>query len=354
MAPEDLTSVGGAPRYRAGLHSIGQNISAWLTPNGGWGESNAALISGHKSSLLVDTLWDLPRTEAMLEAFQPQIEAAPIEQLVNTHADGDHWFGNQLVSAPKIIATKVAARHMRRYGPGQMTALRAVAGIFRGLSYVPLPRRSRWRVAADYLEDMMRPFDFSNIKPAPPTLTFSRKLALDVGGRQVILMEVGPAHTTGDLIVYLPEDRVVIAGDVLFLGSTPVLWDGSSRNWIKACEKILALHADTIVPGHGPLTDPSGVEAVRRYWQFLRSAVRVHFDKSRPPAEAALRIARSDEFLKQPFATWDGKERILINVYAIYRKLLGRKRHVNPLTRVNLLRKTAILKAQLEEPEDDD
>jgi len=228
------------------LSEIGEGVSAWVAPRGGWGHSNAALIAGHKASLLVDTLWDLPRTAAMLAAFRPQLESAPIAQVVNTHSDGDHWFGNQLTGAATIIATEAAASGMRHHGPGQMRAVRAAAGIFRAM-------RGDWRVAADYFDGMMRPFDFSNIAPVLPTATFSGKLQLEVGGRRVELIEVGPAHTAGDLVVYLPEDRILFAGDILFLGVTPVLMGRLGRKLDPR------LRADSRVEGgcSGPRSRPS-------------------------------------------------------------------------------------------------
>jgi len=325
-------------------------VTAWLTPNGGWGESNSALITGKGSSLLVDTLWDLPRTTAMLNGFAPILESAPIRQLVNTHADGDHWFGNEVVGAHEIIATKAADRSMRRHGPGQMKFLPFVTKAYRLVSLIPLPRRKRWQIAADYLQEMIRHSDFTNINPAFANSTFSGRLNVDVGGREVRLIEVGPAHTSGDLVVHLPDAQIVFAGDILFHGTVPVLWDGSSRNWIKACERILELKPETILPGHGPITGPESLDAVRKYWLFLRSAVRRHFEKARPPLMAAAYISRSDEYLRQPFAKWDGQERIVINVHAIYRRLLGRARAVSPWRRLQLLREAS----QLAEVELDD
>jgi cyclase len=348
VAPSQ-TRAPAEPRYPAGPQQIADGICAWLSPNGGWGESNAALVSGHGTSLLVDTLWDLSRTAAMLGAFRPQVEAAPIAHLVNTHADGDHWFGNQLVGADQIIATRSAARSMKSHGPRDMKKLRRVTRLFRLLSYAPLPHRSDWRVAADYLDGMVRPFDFSKIRPVLPNTTFTGKLQVDVGGRPVQLIEVGPAHTMGDLVAYLPDDRILMAGDIVFLGCTPIVWEGSARNWIRACQRILELRVDRVVPGHGPLTDLGGVDAVRKYWQFLRAAVKRHFDHGRSSYEAALRIARSEEFQKQPFAAWDGRERIAVNVHVIYRKLLGHSRRMSTRQRLKLLRAMAMMARDLAE-----
>ena len=275
----------------------------------------------------------------MLAAMRPRLESAPIAQVVNTHSDGDHWFGNQLTGAATIIATQAAARGMRRRGPAQMRRLRSVARVFRAM-------RGDWRVAADYFDGMLRPFDFSKIAPLLPTATFSGKLLVEAGGRPVELIEVGPAHTAGDLVVYLPEERILFAGDILFLGTTPVLWDGSAENWIRACERILEWKVDVVLPGHGPISDLAGVDAVRRYWQFLDGAARRHFEKGDSASLAARRIAQSDEFRALPFATWDGQERILINVHAIYRGLNG-KHGMGTVERLNVLRKTALMAREL-------
>jgi cyclase len=327
--------------------ALADGVTAWLSPGTGWGMSNAGLVCGRNTSLLVDTLWDLPRTAAMLEGFGRELEAAPIGQVVNTHADGDHWFGNQLTGAGQIIATEAAARRMMRHGPREMKMLGGASKVLRIMSGVPLIGRRSWRIAADYFDSMMAPFDFGNIRPTLATQTFRDTLRLDVGGREVQLIEVGPAHTSGDLIVFLPEERIVLAGDVVFSGVIPVLWDGSAKNWIQACERILKLGARTVVPGHGPLTDASGVDLVRQYWEFLRLAAQRQFDKARPAHEAALRIARSEEFQKQPFAAWDGQERIVINVNAIYRRLMKLPRRIGVVERLNVLRRTAVLRELL-------
>jgi cyclase len=314
-----------------------------MSPNGGWGESNAALICGTHESVLIDTLWDLPRTEAMLEGFGPHLETAPIRRVINTHGDGDHWFGNQLTGAKSIIATKAATRRMSEHGPGDMKMLGAASRALRWASGLPVVGRRSWEIEADYFDGMMAPFDFSRIRPTLPNTTFSGELHLEIGGRPVDLLEVGPAHTSGDLIVHMRDDRVVFAGDIIFLGTTPVLWDGSANRWIQACEQILRLKPDVVVPGHGPLTDCDGVDLVRQYWQFLWAAARRHMQKGVPPDLAALAIVRSDEFLHQPFAVWDGRERTMINVHAIYRRLLEHRRSIGTLEKLAVLQKTALL-----------
>ena len=318
---------------------------AWTASAAGWGDSNATLISGARYSVLIDTLWDLSRTQAMLDAFAPCLSTAPIRYLVNTHCDGDHWYGNQLVEAEEIIATSSAGRAMEHEGPAKLNLLRTTARFMRMLSSMPIPRRIQWRLGADYIERMLAPFDFGGIQAVRATSTFVGRLPIVLEERRVELLELGPAHTGGDLVAYLPDDRLICAGDIIFNGVLPVMWDGSSRNWIHACEKMLEWDVTTVVPGHGPVSDLSAVDTMRKYWQFLRSVTRRHFDKGDSPFDTAVLIARSDEYQKQPFAEWEGQERTVINVYALHHRLMGRGRHMNPLQKINALRKAAVFQA---------
>ena len=87
----------GKFQYTKGLHDLGRGCYAWLLPDGTWGYSNAGLIVDGKDCLLVDTLFDLRLTREMLDAMRQAVPAAKrIDTLVNTHANGDHTFGNQL------------------------------------------------------------------------------------------------------------------------------------------------------------------------------------------------------------------------------------------------------------------
>jgi glyoxylase-like metal-dependent hydrolase (beta-lactamase superfamily II) len=330
-------------RYPAGLQTVGHDIYAWLTPNGSWGESNSLLVRGHGASLLIDTLWDLPRTRDMLQTFARHLAGSPIGTVVNTHADGDHWYGNQLTGARQVIATKVAARTMRRHGPGQMRALRGVAQLYRALARLPFRRGYRFQIAADYFEGMLRSFDFTGIRPLLPNRTFSGELSLEVGGRRIELFDVAPAHTSGDLIVHLPDDGIVATGDIIFAGCVPILWDGSVNHWIEACKRILALEPSVVVPGHGPVTDAAGVDATREYWEFLWDAARRQFSLGHTVARASQTIALSDEYRCRPFASWDGQERILINIDAIYRRLMKVPKRLGVLQKLKVLRQTALM-----------
>jgi glyoxylase-like metal-dependent hydrolase (beta-lactamase superfamily II) len=135
----------------------------------------------------------------------------------------------------------------------------------------------------------------------------------------VELIEVGPAHTKGDTLVYVAEDRTIFTGDILFIGGTPIVWAGPLANWIKACDLILGLDVDTVVPGHGPVTDKAGVAEVRDYLVFVERAAAVRHAAGMSALEAALDIA--SELDASPFGRLGERGRIAVNVETAYRSL---------------------------------
>ena len=105
--------------YRKGLQDLGHGAYAWLAPDGSWGWSNAGLVVDGEASLLVDTLFDLALTREMLDAMraaEPRA-AARIDILVNTHANGDHCYGNSLAEGAEIIASRASAEEMGELRP---------------------------------------------------------------------------------------------------------------------------------------------------------------------------------------------------------------------------------------------
>src|SRR5205807_945491 len=110
--------------YERGLAEVGNGFYAYLQPDGGWGWSNAGLVVDGGQTLLVDTLFDLHLTERMLEEMRSAVPAAArIDTLVNTHANGDHCFGNQLLDGARIVASAQTAAEMAELPPAAMAAL---------------------------------------------------------------------------------------------------------------------------------------------------------------------------------------------------------------------------------------
>ncbi|MEO6126341.1 MAG: MBL fold metallo-hydrolase [Ilumatobacteraceae bacterium] len=284
--------------YTKGLHSVGDGCFAYLQPDGGWGWSNAGLIIGDGVSLLVDTLFDLKLTADMLDAMQGQLSVAPLGTVVNTHANGDHCYGNQLVRDTEIIASARAAHEMTEVPPSMLAALNAAPGEM-----------------GDLFRGFFGEFDFDGIELTLPTRTFEGRLDLEVGGRAIELIEVGPAHTAGDVIAYVPDSKTVFTGDILFIGGTPIVWAGPLSNWIAACDLMLGMDIETVVPGHGPLTDKRGIVQVRDYLSYVDSEATARFEAGMDAWDAARDIALNG------FADWGEMGRISVNVDTVYRNL---------------------------------
>jgi len=162
-------------------------------------------------------------------------------------------------------------------------------------------------------------FRFDGIRFTPPTRTFEGELDLRVGDKQIQLIEVGPAHTRGDVLVHCAADRVVFTGDILFINSTPVMWEGPVANWIDACLLIENMEVDLIIPGHGPITDKHGVVKVRHYLQYVRDQARARYEAGMNAFEAAQDITLSE------YSSWSDPERIAVNVDSLYREFSGQQ-----------------------------
>ncbi|MEM8501371.1 MAG: MBL fold metallo-hydrolase [Pseudomonadota bacterium] len=291
--------------FKKGLQDLGHGIYAYLQPDGSWGWSNAGLVVDGDQSLLVDTLFDEKLTLDMLEtmADASHVRADTIDFLVNTHANGDHCHGNHLLSNAEIIASATAAAEMDEMTPEMMAEMMRAAPEMGELG--------------EYLIHCFGAFDFEGIVHTPPSRTFCGKTELAVGDKTVELIEVGPAHTGGDVLAWVPADKTVFTGDVLFIDGTPIVWAGPIANWLKACDLILDMNAEHIVPGHGPMTDAKGVKNVAAYLRHIEKEARQRFDSGMPLDQAVLDIPLAE------FSDWLDPERIGINVCTLYREFSG-------------------------------
>jgi glyoxylase-like metal-dependent hydrolase (beta-lactamase superfamily II) len=284
--------------YTRGLHRLTEHCHAWLVPDGTWGWSNAGLVTGTDQSLLVDTLFDLPMTQEMLTGLEPVTTDHPIRAVVNTHANGDHWFGNELVAGAEIIASAATGEEMATNGPDLILGLMKQDGAI-----------------GRFANHIFEPFTFTGITPTPATRTFTDELTVDVAGTEAQLIQLGPAHTAGDTVVFVPSERVLYAGDLLFIGGTPISWAGPITNWITACDRMLALEPEVVVPGHGPVVDAGGIRQVRDYLSWVHEEATRRHERGMS-AEDAMRDIDLGRF-----AELDERGRIAQNVLAVYYEL---------------------------------
>ena len=307
MKASDFKNLGIKP-FNKGLSDLGNNIYCYLQPDGGWGWSNAGLIADGDESLIVDTLFDEDLTLEMLDSMK---SAEPkgmknIRALINSHSNGDHCNGNNCVDTEEVISSEATLEEMSHESPEMMAAL--------------LKQAPEMGTLGKYFLECFGSFNFEGVTKRLPNTTFTGETQRQVGDKIVELIEVGPAHTNGDVLVHVPSDKVVFTGDILFIEGHPILWAGPVKNWINACDRIISMEVDFVVPGHGPVTDNRGVKAVRDYLAYIDTESRERFESGMSALEAAKEI---DLDL---FSTWGDGERIAVNVNSLYREYKGEEK----------------------------
>lgn len=319
------------------LVEVANGVYACLQADGSWGLSNAGLIVGHEDRLLVDTFFDLPRTRSLLEQLRRASEFDPVATVVvNTHTNGDHCYGNALLPDRRIIASSRAARELLEMPAAKldklMMAARAMVGLGRGrrvlrtlLQTLHVPLGVDLVDAAPYVVSAFRDFEFRGIPLAPPNETFTGSLELNLGQRRIALLELGPAHTQGDIVAFDAETRTLFAGDLLFMGCHPLAWAGTPEGCIAALTRLLELDPVAVVPGHGPVTDRAGIEDHVAYFRALREECRPLF------AEGVTTEVAAQRLMAKGFGARAQPERLFVNVEAAYREFSPERKPLHVL-----------------------
>ena len=290
--------------YERGLVQVGERSWAFLQPDGSWGWSNAGFVVGEKEVVLIDTFFDLKLTEELIDAVA-SVTNLPICKIVNTHHNGDHCWGNQLVQGATVIGHHRCRTELLTGTSPQ---------ILGGLATAPDDDG-----AIGYMKKAFAPFDFSNIDVVAPTVTFEDRLWLHPGSTSIRLEYFGPCHTLGDIVAFVPDEGVLFAGDIAFIGSTPLVWEGSLLNWIETVGRIVALKPKTIVPGHGPITDIEGLRAMEAYLGHVVAQGAELKDRGLTPLQAAQEIDIGE------YDRWTDPERIVLNLMRLWLELDGKR-----------------------------
>lgn len=310
---------------RKELHELGNGVFAYTQLPGSWGWSNAGLIVDQDQTLLIDTLFDLQVTREMLDTMERAVPAAKrIDTVVNTHGNGDHCYGNALLEHSEIIGTQGCVEDLIE-APASRNALLMRTGrwidsmgaggrlLGRALQAIGIHQVALLREAANLALPAFEDFDFTGIKAVPPNRIFEGELEIRVGDKRVLIVELGPAHTRGDAVVFVPEDRTLFTGDLLFKDAHPVIWEGPVSNWTAALRRLLDWDVETVVPGHGVLGDKTGLVEMLHYLETLSSEARRRFEAGLSVDEAVRDIALHE------FRGWLDPERVYVNVHTLYR-----------------------------------
>lgn len=277
------------PEWQTEMREVADGVFAYVQAGGDFCVANAGVILGPESAVAVDALF----TPAMTHAFRAAIERhadRPVRRLINTHHHVDHTLGNEHFTGVEIIGHVRCREEILRVGL-PLERLLSVGPQFTGQIEASVPR--------------------------PPDTTFADRMTLHLGHRRVELIHLGTGHTVDDVLVYLPAEKVLFAGDVAFHYVTPLAFEGHIGGWIAVADAIEAMDVDTIVPGHGPVGDKSDLREMRDYLALLRAEAMRGYEERAPALEVARRVDLGH------YSRWAEPERIVPNILRLYQEFDG-------------------------------
>ena len=278
------------------LVEVVDGVLAWIQPDGTWWLNNAGVVTGADGTLIIDTCATADRTRRFLDAVAAATDGSPVRFAVNTHEHGDHTYGNSLLPPDAALighetmrSNLLADRLIERCTP----------------HWDPVP-------------------DWGPVTRRLPSVVVRTDLTLHTGDRRVDLVHPGyAAHTAGDLVAWLPEERVLFTGDLLFVGLTPLAFSGSVEGARRALDWIADFRPDVVVPGHGPVTTgrdlPDVLAEHERYYRLILDLS----DRAAAEGLTPLELARTADLGE--FAGWPDAERVVLNLHRARADAEGRR-----------------------------
>lgn len=266
------------------VQDLGKGFHVFVQLDGSWGLNNVGIFAGSDGVILVDTTF----TEGRARALRAEVEALsphPIRTVLNTHHHGDHTYGNYLFPEATIIGHELCRS----------------ATIATGFE------TKKWFPGVDW----------GDIRIVPPAVTFRDEITIWCDDVPATVRFVGPAHTTNDVYMWVPEHSLLFAGDLVFNGGTPFVVMGSISGLLRALDELDGLGARTVVPGHGSVAGPSIIADQRAYLRWLQDAAKSGFDAGTEPLD----LARSLDL--GTFAGLTDSERLVGNIHRAYSELRG-------------------------------
>jgi cyclase len=219
--------------------------------------SNAVIVEGDRDVLVVDSHVTPGGAWALREELKT-VTPKPIRYVVNSHYHFDHSHGNQIYGPEvEIIGHEFARQQILAGKSIDSPALEFYVG---GVPAVIKGLEERLAKAADPKEratiqdqlDVQRNHleGTKAVRPTPPTATLTQSMTLYRGSREIRLLHLGRGHTAGDVVVFLPKERIVSTGDLL-VEQTSYMGDAYFTEWIQTIEELKKLDFDTVLPGHG-------------------------------------------------------------------------------------------------------
>ena len=287
-------ATGPVPTWNTEMRKLAPNVYAYQQAGGpgklNQGVSNGGIIVGEDSIMVIDSLGAPIHAKNFISAIRKVEPTKRFGRMLITHHHGDHIMGLPFFPPMEIVAHEYCREAM-------------LATTF------PTPtweKRDGW---AEGGEDR---------RIVAPVTTLNDRTTYYYGNTEVQLITMAPAHTFGDVVVYLPQYKLLFAGDIAFHWVAPFLNNGVATKWVEFVDKILAMDIDVIVPGHGPIGGKREIAAMSEYLSMLKGEARVRFN-------SGMSIGRACADIKLgKFESWIGaQDRMPMNLVRLYAEFSG-------------------------------
>ncbi|WP_438498373.1 MBL fold metallo-hydrolase [Paenibacillus sp. IHBB 3054] len=265
-----IESFRGSEHFR--LNYIADSVIAAIAVPGTGSLGNAAIIDLGDITLVVDTFSTIQAAED-LKAAAEYLTGNPVSYVINTHWHSDHTSGNQVfLPAANIISTSTTREIMNTFARDRLAQYREnTVQMYQAIKEFEeqiqqetdekLKREMAWESASDREFMKMLP----NLVHSLPTITFDQQMTIHGSNRSIQLITFGGGHTQSDAIVYIPEDKIVVIGDLVLSKHHPVLAYANPQEWLNILEQVELLDVETIVPGHGEVCSLQELHEVKGY-----------------------------------------------------------------------------------------
>ena len=275
MASSPVLKQGEMSPVNFDVITLGDGIYACINTFEGKAICNAGIVDNGESTIIFDTFLSPEAAEELIQLVG-RLKLSPIRFVVNSHCHNDHVRGNQSFSPEvKILSTRRTAELMERdepisiaaekiYGPVQYAYFDSLRGTYKGDTTAREYQIIKMNRA--YFEELSKSHE--RIRSRIPDTFVAKEHSIDGSRRRVRLQDKGKGHTESDLIMYLPDEGVVFAGDLVFHKCHPYLGDGDLDGWKSILSEMALMNVKTVVPGHGPV---GGIESIAEMKSYIDS-----------------------------------------------------------------------------------
>ncbi len=230
--------------------------------------ANYAGILTDVGVIVIDTPMVPARAQAFRDALMQRSGGKPFLYVINTDHHRGHILGNQYFQPTPVVAHEQAWKHMKGYGDN-----------------------FKQRVIDSFKKEPEIQAQFTDIQIIVPKITFSHRLDIVRGGRDLRIIRIG-GHTAATSVIWLPNESILFVGDAVWVDQHPYMAQANSKEWLDGLTYIRKLKADQIVPGRGPICGREATERMSEYIRFMRARVRLNYRQRKTKQETVQSVLR--------------------------------------------------------------